>query len=87
MLKYWLWLTGLEGLDHQTRLALLRRFGSPEDIYYADTAELLLTEGLTCEQGHRWRIRAWTRRSAFWPSAARWTCASSPFRTRNIPAA
>ncbi|MBP3485999.1 MAG: DNA-processing protein DprA [Oscillospiraceae bacterium] len=50
MLKYWLWLTGLEGLDHQTRLALLRRFGSPEDIYYADTAELLLTEGLTCEQ-------------------------------------
>ena len=45
MLKYWLWLTNLRGLRNQTRLALLRHFGTPEDIYYADEGELLLTEG------------------------------------------
>ena len=50
MLKYWLWLTNLSGLQNQTRLALLRHFGSPEDIYYADEGELLLTEGITRQQ-------------------------------------
>ena len=49
-LKYWLWLTSLPGLGNQARLALLRRFGDPEDIYYADPGELLLTEGLTRDQ-------------------------------------
>ena len=39
MLKYWLWLTNLRGLSNQTRLALLRHFGTPEDIYYADEGE------------------------------------------------
>ena len=50
MLKYWLWLTNLTGLQNQTRLALLRHFGSPEDIYYADEGEILLTEGITRQQ-------------------------------------
>ncbi len=50
MLKYWLWLCSLRGLSNQTRLALLRHFGSPEDIYYADEAELLLAEGVTRDQ-------------------------------------
>lgn len=50
MLKYWLWLTNLRGLRNQTRLALLRHFGTPEDLYYADEGELLLTEGMTREQ-------------------------------------
>ena len=50
MLKYWLWLTNLTGLQNQTRLALLRHFGSPEDIYYADPEEILLTDGITKEQ-------------------------------------
>ena len=50
MLKYWLWLTNLRGLTNQTRLALLRHFGSPEDIYYADEGEILLTEGITRQQ-------------------------------------
>ena len=49
-LKYWLWLTSLPGLGNQARLALLLRFGDPEDIYYADPGELLLTEGLTRDQ-------------------------------------
>ena len=50
MLKFWLWLTSLAGLTNQTRLALLRHFGTPEDIFYADPAEVLLTEGITREQ-------------------------------------
>ena len=46
-LKYWLWLTNLPGLPNQTRLALLQRFGDPEQIYYADQDQLALTEGMT----------------------------------------
>ena len=49
-LKYWIWMTELRGLGNQTRLALLRHFGSPEDVYYADEEEILLTEGITREQ-------------------------------------
>ena len=49
-LKYWLWLTELPGLTNQTRLALLRHFATPEDVYYADPEEVLLTEGITREQ-------------------------------------
>ena len=50
MLKYWLWLANLPGLQNLTRLALLRHFASPEDIYYADEGEILLTEGITLQQ-------------------------------------
>ena len=49
-LKYWLWLTELPGLTNQTRLALLRHFPTPEDVYYADPEEVLLTDGITREQ-------------------------------------
>ena len=49
-LKYWLWLTELPGLTNQTRLALLCHFPTPEDVYYADPEEVLLTEGITREQ-------------------------------------
>lgn len=47
MLKYWLWLAELPGLDNQARLALLRHFGTPENAFYADAGEILLTEGIT----------------------------------------
>ena len=50
MLKYWLWLANLPGLQNLTRLALLRHFASPEDVYYADEGEILLTEGITRQQ-------------------------------------
>lgn len=49
-LKYWLWLTELPGLKNQTRLALLRHFGTPEEVFYADAGEILLTEGITRQQ-------------------------------------
>lgn len=44
MLKYWLWLAELPGLGNPSKLALLRHFGSPEDIFLADREELLLAE-------------------------------------------
>lgn len=50
MLKYWIWLTSLRGLGNQTVLALLRHFGGPEDVFYADEGELLLVEGITRQQ-------------------------------------
>ena len=50
MLKYWVWLSELKGLQNQTRLALLRRFGDPESIFYADADELLLTDGVERSQ-------------------------------------
>ncbi|MBQ9348964.1 MAG: DNA-processing protein DprA [Oscillibacter sp.] len=49
-MKYWLWLTNLRGLRNQTRLALLRHFGTPENLYYADEGEILLTEGIDRQQ-------------------------------------
>ena len=50
MLKYWLWLMELPGLTNQTRLALLRHFPTPEDVFWADPEEVLLTEGITRAQ-------------------------------------
>ena len=49
-LKYWLWLASLKGLGGQTRLALLRHFGDPESVYYADPGEIRLVEHITKEQ-------------------------------------
>lgn len=49
-LKFWVWLAECRGVSNQARLALLRHFGSPEDVYYADTGEIMLTEGITREQ-------------------------------------
>lgn len=53
MLKFWIWLSELRGLQNQTRLALLHHFGSPEAVFYADREELLLTDGMTPEQAAR----------------------------------
>lgn len=33
MLKYWLWLTSMPAVGNQARLALLRQFENPENIY------------------------------------------------------
>lgn len=50
MLKYWVWLAELPGLKGPERLALLRHFGSPEDIFFADREELLLAEDVSPAQ-------------------------------------
>ena len=44
MLKYWIWLAELPGLTNQDRLVLLRHFGTPENAFYADAGDVLLTE-------------------------------------------
>ena len=49
-LKYWVWLAQRRGLGNQARLALLRHFGSPEAVYYADREEVLLTGAVNREQ-------------------------------------
>ena len=38
-LKYWLWLTGRDSLPLSKRQMLLDRFGTPENIYFADPGE------------------------------------------------
>ncbi len=52
MLKYWVWLAELR-LTNQLRLALLRHFGTPENVFFADEGEILLTEGITKEQAQQ----------------------------------
>jgi len=49
-LKYWVWLTALPGLGSRMKLLLLERFGSPENIYYAEKEDLLLTEEMRPSQ-------------------------------------
>ena len=60
-LKYWVWLTALPGLSNRSRLLLLERYGSPEDVYYADAEELALTEGLTPGQAQLLSDKSLTR--------------------------
>lgn len=52
-LKYWVWLSECEGLSLRSKLLLLEHFASPEDIYFADTEEYLLVEGLGKEQAEK----------------------------------
>ena len=78
MLKYWLWLTERPGLTNQVRLALLRHFGTPEAVYYADPEELLLTEGMTAAQV------IWVKQRTFWRRATAFISTFSPFRMQRI---
>ena len=57
-LKYWVWLTTQPGLPASCRRALLEHFGSPEEVFYADPAELARVEGMTAQ-----RVQALERRS------------------------
>ena len=49
-LKYWVWLTTVQGVSDDTRLRMLERFSSPEDIFYADTEELAQVENIRKEE-------------------------------------
>lgn len=49
-LKYWVWLTTLPGLTGTARQALLERFLSPEEIYYAPQEQILQIEGVLPRQ-------------------------------------
>lgn len=52
---------GPAGLSNRSRLLLLERYGSPEDVYYADAEELALTEGLTPGQAQLLSDKSLTR--------------------------
>ena len=46
-LKYWLWLTNVEGMTIRQRLALLEHFGQPDKVYFGESGEYALVEGMT----------------------------------------
>ncbi len=46
-LKYWVWLSSLEGLTNLNRLRLLAQFGTPENVFFAPTEEIARVEGLS----------------------------------------
>ena len=43
-LKYWLWLSALEGVRGATKLALLEQFQNPEAVYFAQDDALAMVE-------------------------------------------
>ena len=49
-LKFWVWLTEQNRLGGPARQALLEHFGSPEEVYYAESGDLLQVEGITADQ-------------------------------------
>ena len=46
-MKYWLWLAGLKGVPGQMKLSLLQHFGTPERIYFGESGEYFLVDGMT----------------------------------------
>lgn len=46
-MKYWLWLACLKGVPGQMKLSLLQHFGTPERIYFGESGEYFLVEGMT----------------------------------------
>ena len=49
MLLHWIWLTHRPGVNDRAKLALLRHFRDPEDIFFADNGAYDYVEGLTQE--------------------------------------
>ena len=46
-LKHWLWFSSRRGLGNSARLSLLERFGTPEQVYFADKKTLETAENLS----------------------------------------
>lgn len=46
-MKYWLWLAELKGVPGSVKLQLLHHFTTPEKIYFSESGEYLLVEGVT----------------------------------------
>ena len=49
MLAHWIWLAHHPGLSDRMKVALLRHFSDPEDIFYADPESFSQVEGMTKE--------------------------------------
>lgn len=48
--EYWIWFAALRALRYHTRRALLERFGTAKEIYFADPAELRKIDGITAKE-------------------------------------
>lgn len=48
-MKYWLWLASLRNIPGQVKLGLLNHFASPERIFFSESGEYFLVEGVTRE--------------------------------------
>ncbi|MBR2894842.1 MAG: DNA-processing protein DprA [Oscillospiraceae bacterium] len=48
-MKYWLWLAQLKDVPNQMKLTLLRYFTTPEKIFFGESGEYFLVEGMTRE--------------------------------------
>jgi len=57
-LKYWVWLTNVPGLSIHSQWLLLEHFHSPEEVYYAEEAQILLTPGITVQQAQLLREKS-----------------------------
>lgn len=49
-LRYWIWLTTLQGLSLRGQLHLIERFGTPEAVFLADAGALAQVEELTARE-------------------------------------
>ena len=49
-LKYWIWLSSLEGLSVRGRTAVIRRFGDPESAFFSPAGSFSSTEGITAAE-------------------------------------
>ena len=46
-LKYWLWLTSLRQIGPASTFSMIEKFGTPENVFFADNEELRAFEGLS----------------------------------------
>lgn len=90
-LKYWVWLTNVPGLSDHSRWLLLEHFRSPEEIYYAEEAQILLTPGIAVQQAQLLREKSLQRAEEILAECARKEIfivtaqdAMYPARLRNI---
>ncbi|MCI9122165.1 MAG: DNA-protecting protein DprA [Oscillibacter sp.] len=91
MLRYWLWLSALPGLNNEARLTLLNHFGTPDKIFYAGKEELSQVRDLHSYQVSRVMNHDLSAADAIWEDCCRLDIgiltiqdAAYPTRLRNI---
>ena len=86
-LKYWLWLASLPGVGGVMKNRLLEHFGGPEEVYWADSGEYFLVEGMTRAAAARLEEKSLEEADRILGTATVWDCGSSPSGIRSIPTA
>ena len=70
-LKFWVWLTEQNRLGGPARQVLLEHFGSPEEVYYAESGDLLQVEGITADQAQALENKSLDRAQSILEECAR----------------